>query len=331
LKSFLNKQILITGGAGYLATNILNLMKDINCRIIRFDRPDATFIPLKGKFEIEDVAGDIRDSKIWNKILANADIVFHLAAQTSVYLAAEDPCTDFEINVMPILHLLETCKNNKRHPDVLFSGTVTETGLTEKLPVGESHQDQPITIYDLHKLMAENYLKHYARKNIVHGCILRLANVYGPGPISSSTDRGILNKMIRKAISGKPLTLYGAGNYVRDYIHVEDVARAFIWAARCIKEMNAAHYIIGSGVGHTLAEAFGLIIERTAVKSGGRVDLLHIDPPSTQDPIESRNFIADTSAFSHITGWKPNYSLRSGIDHTIESYLKYDHMGESGL
>ena len=306
-------------------------MKDINCRIIRFDRPDATFIPLKGKFEIKDVVGDIRDRNIWNNVLADMDIVFHFAAQTSVYMAAEDPCTDLEINVLPILHLLETCRKNNWHPDVLFSGTVTEAGLTERLPVGESHQDHPITVYDLHKLMAEKYLKHYARENIVHGCILRLANVYGPGPRSSSADRGILNKMIRKAISGEPLTLYGAGNYIRDYVHVEDVARAFIWAAGCIKKMNAKHYIIGSGVGHTLAEAFTTIIERITVKTGRRVDLVHIDPPRTQDPIELRNFIADTSAFSHITGWKPNFSLRSGIDHTIESYLKYDDKGEFGI
>jgi UDP-glucose 4-epimerase len=331
MKSFLNKQILITGGAGYLATNILCLLKDINCRIIRFDRPDKNFMPLKGNFEVKNVVGDIRDKNIWISLLANVDIVFHLAAQTSVYIAAEDPCADFEINVLPILHLLETCKKNQWHPDILFSGTVTEAGLTEKLPVGESHRDQPITIYDLHKLMAENYLKHYAREKIVHGCILRLANVYGPGPKSSSADRGILNRMIRKAISGEPLTLYGMGNYIRDYIYVEDVASAFLKAAVHIEELDTKHHIIGSGVGHTVADAFNLIIELAAIKTGQRVDLLHVDPPNNLNPIELRNFIANTSSFSNITGWKPNYSLKSGIGHTINSLYTNNHTREFNL
>jgi nucleoside-diphosphate-sugar epimerase len=331
LQALQGKNILITGGAGYLATNILYQMKDMNCHIIRFDRPDASFLPLEGKFSITDTKGDVRDRDIWNDLLPGTDIVFHLAAQTSVYVAAEDPFADLEINVLPILHLLETCRKNNWHPAVLFSGTVTEAGLTEKLPVDEFHPDHPITVYDLHKLMAENYLKHYARENIVNGSTLRLANVYGPGPKSSSADRGILNKMVRKAINGEPLTLYGKGNHIRDYIYVEDVARAFIKAAENIEKLNARHFIIGSGIGYTLAEAFNLVIERAAIKTGRHVDLLHIDPPHAQDPIESRNFVADTTSFCNITGWKANHSLICGIDHTIDSICNRDYITESSL
>lgn len=323
LKSFHGKQILITGGAGYLATNILYLLKNINCRVIRFDRPDVVFSSVEGKFNITDIKGDIRDKNVWKDLLYGSDIVFHLAAQTSVYVAAENPCADLEINVIPMIHLLETCKSNNFHPSILFSGTVTETGLTEKLPVDESHPDHPITVYDLHKLMAENYLKYYARDNIVNGCILRLANVYGPGPISSSADRGILNMMVRKAINGESLTLYGKGNYIRDYIYVEDVVSAFIKAAEHIEKLNARHFIIGSGVGHTMADAFKMVIERVAIKTGRRVDLIHIGPPHFQGPIETRNFVADTTSFCNITSWKANYSLSSGLDITIDSL--YNH------
>lgn len=329
MQIFHNKQILITGGAGYIASNIINVLGSVDCKIIRFDHTNVSFPPHEGEQNIIDVKGDIRDNSIWPDLLSGTDIVFHLAGQTSVYKATENPCLDMDVNVIPILHLLETCKRNNWEPTILFSGTVTETGLTERLPVNESHNDQPITIYDLHKLMAENYLKYYTRTNIVKGCILRLANVYGPGPKSSSADRGILNKMIRKAIHGEPLTLFDEGNCIRDYIYVEDVAWAFIKAAEYINKLNAKHFIIGSGIGYTLADTFKLVIERVAIKTGRSVDLLQIDPPTAQDPIESRNFIADATSFYKLTGWKAGHSLNCGIDRTIDSFCNHDYERES--
>jgi len=84
---------------------------------------------------------------------------------------------------LAMLNLLEICRKKKLKPIVLFSGTVTEAGICQEMPVNETVKDSPITIYDIHKLMAETYLKHYCRQGFVRGAILRLANVYGPGAI----------------------------------------------------------------------------------------------------------------------------------------------------
>src|SRR6185369_8459534 len=193
--------------------------------------------------------------------LSNIDIVFHCAAQTSIYIAEQDLLADLNINVVPMVHLLETCREKGIRPTILFSGTVTETGLPSILPVNEEHVDHPITVYDLHKWIAENYLLHYARSSLVRGAVLRLANVYGPGPKSSSADRGVLNMMIRKALKGEPLTIYGEGNFLRDYIYIEDVASAFLEAAANIDELNGHYFIIGSGTGSTIADAIHLVAD----------------------------------------------------------------------
>ncbi len=312
-------RIVITGAAGYVATRVIALLRAVDCRIVRVDRPGAVFEPVGGPARVEDVAADIREPAVWSGLLDGTDIVIHFAAQTSVYVAAQDAAADARINVQPMLALLEACRRDGRRPAVLFSGTVTEAGLTERLPVDESVPDRPITIYDLHKLMAEQYLKHYACEGVVRGGVLRLANVYGPGPKSSSADRGVLNLMVRKALAGEPLTVYGRGEFVRDYVYVEDVARAFVLAAANIDRVNGRHFVVGSGVGHTLAQAINLVADRVAMRTGHRVPVLHVDPPASLSPIESRNFVADSSAFAQATGWRADTGLEAGIDRTIES------------
>jgi nucleoside-diphosphate-sugar epimerase len=315
------KYILVTGGAGYLATSLINLLKDEDCSIVRVDKPGASFVPMKGAAQVEDLTADVRELITWERTLEGIDIVYHFAAQTSAYAANENPPADLDINVMPILHLLETCRKKGYRPIVLFASTVTIAGIPSYLPVDETHPNNPTTIYDLHKLMAEQYLKMYVCRGIVRGAILRLANVYGPGPKSSRSDRGILNLMIRKALAGESLSVYKPGDQLRDYVYVEDVTRAFIEATQNIEAVNAQHYIIGSGKGHAIAETMNLVADRVALKTNKRVEVGLIDPPSPLLPIEARNFVANYQRFKKATGWQPSYSLIEGIDHTVESLL----------
>jgi UDP-glucose 4-epimerase len=313
------KRILVTGGAGYLAGSLVNLLKVADCHITRLGRSAEKFTPVTGAARIEDAVGDVRERSVWERELKNVDIVFHLASQTSVYVANEDPTADFEANVRPMLYLLETCRRQNLHPVVLFSGTVTEAGIPTRLPVDESHPDNPVTVYDLHKLMAENYLKYYVAQGFVRGASLRLANVYGPGAKSSSADRGVLNMTILKALAGEPITVYGSGEQLRDYIYVEDVAQAFVRAADSIELTNGSHFVMGTGEGHTIAEAMATVSKRVALKTGLEVPLVHVEPPTPQSPIEGRNFVADSRLFSRLTGWRARYSLAEGIDRTIEA------------
>jgi nucleoside-diphosphate-sugar epimerase len=319
LHGYIGKRVLITGGAGYIAANVVELLKNVDCSIVRLDRSGAKFSSVVGKAKVTDLGGDMCERTSWEKELDNVDFIFHFAAQTSVYTAHENPPADLNVNVLPMLHLLETCRAKDRYPVILFSSTVTIAGIPVSLPVSEAHPDCPITIYDLHKWMSESYLEHYVRQGDVRGASLRLANVYGPGPKSGNADRGVLNSMIRRALAGEELTIYGAGDFMRDYIYVEDVAWAFLLAGQRIEAINGQHFIIGSGQGSLIADTLNKVADRAAYKTGQRVKVTHVPPPPNLSPVESRNFVADSRRFIQMTGWRPTCSLVEGIDRTIEA------------
>lgn len=312
-------KILISGGSGYLASSVISLLRNTQCLVTRLDLPGRDREPFSGRAAVSDAFADIRDPACWEDRLDGVDIVFHLAAQTSTAVANADPAADHAINVAPLLHLLETCRGKGIRPTVCFASTVTVAGIPERLPVDETHPDHPLTMYDLHKQVAEQYLQWYSEQGFVNGVTLRLANVYGPGPASSSPDRGILNRMIGAARRGEDLTVYGSGDYLRDYLYVEDAARAFVAAAARGDQLSGQRFVIGSGKGHTIRDAATTVAARVAARTGHRVNVALCDPPAPLSPIELRNFVADSRRFREATGWTPRVSLEEGIDRTLEA------------
>ena len=318
---YTGKNILVVGGNGYLGSNLIDILKKIDCKISILDKINNQKVESGSIAELESFISDIRDPNIWDEILEGIDLVFYFAGQTSVYKANENPMDDFAINVQPLFNLLETCRIEKWRPGILFAGTVTELGIPENLPVNEINQDNPVTVYDLHKLTAENYLKYYANSDFVKGVILRLANVYGPGVESSSSDRGILNMMILRAMRGEDITIYGKGEFIRDYIYIDDVISAFLHSAMNLNVVNGKFFIVGSGYGHTIREAFELIKDNVTGITKKRVKIVSVPTPGNLSPIESRNFIADSKQLKDLLGWSPKTKLSSGIIKTINYYL----------
>jgi len=315
---FEGKQVLITGGGGYLASGLILLLQERDCRIVRLLRTAPQPEVVEASVQTRDLWGDIRDPETWERVLDGVDVLFHFAAQTSSYEANADPIADQAVNVMPMLHLLEACRRQRRMLKVCFASTVTVAGTPEWLPVDESFPDHPLTVYDLHKQMAEQYLRWYSEQGWVQGVTLRLANIFGPGPRSSRSDRGILNQMIRRALAGNPLTVYGAGSQLRDYLYIKDAARAFMAAAEHGEELSGRHFVIGSGVGHSIADSLQMVADSASSRIGKPVVVRNVAPPAELSPIEQRSFVADSRRFREATGWRPQVSFAEGIDQTME-------------
>jgi UDP-glucose 4-epimerase len=307
---------LITGGRGYLGRSLSDALLRDGLEVTRIGRtpPDR---PAPG----DDVVGDVRERGAVEELVRAASVVFHLAAQTSVPVAEQDPAADLAANVTPLVHILDACARSGHRPVVVLASTATACGLPARLPVGDDAVDAPVTIYDLHKGIAERYLRYQAERGVVRGGSLRLANVYGPGPRSGAADRGVLNAMIAKALRGEPLTVYGDGRNIRDYVFVDDVVAAFTLAARHAPALGGRAHVIGAGVGHTIADAVALVAARVLARTGVRAPVVHVDPPRPPSPVESRDFVADSSGFSRATGWTARVKLADGIDRTIESCL----------
>lgn len=313
--AYLGKRLLITGAGGFLGQALLSRLGNIPCEITAISRRLKSFHSPEAQIQFFEPDYGSRD--FWKKVLPGTDFIFHFAAQTSVSKAEENPLEDFRMNVLPLLILLQVCEEMELKPAILFAGTATQVGLVPLLPVDESVPSQPLTLYDLHKQMAEDYLKFFVRRRLVRGLSLRLPNLYGPGQEVISQDRGILNRMIARAMRGEPLTLLGEGQAVRDYLFHEDAVAAFLAAGAKIEELNGGHFIVGSGKGISLQKVFQLVLERVEIKLGIKGSLEQ-KAEAILSPIETRNYVADIGLFSELSGWQPKISLQEGIDACIK-------------
>jgi len=318
------KNILVTGGTGYIGCSVVSQLSRLPCNIIVLSKNSAKKYFLKNcKAKISMCNADIRNKKIWTKLLTDKlDIIFHFAAQTSARYANDNPSSDLAVNLLPVVNMIEACQYLKVFPDIVFSGTATEVGLTSKYPVNETHMDKPTTVYDINKLSAEKYLQYYSQETKGRAVTLRLANVYGPGMQSSSADRGILNAMICRALEGQSITIYGEGKFVRDYIYIDDVREAFLAAGASMDTLKGKYYFIGSGRVCTIEKAFLKIKCIVKKKTGIICSLAYIPTPVNSPMIELRNFVANTAGFRAGTSWRPHVRLEEGIEKTIDYFNK---------
>jgi nucleoside-diphosphate-sugar epimerase len=266
---------------------------------------------------VESITGDVADPLVWQRALRETDVVLHLAAQTSLRFSEENPEADFRINVASARHLFDSVRENS--PTVVFASTSTVFGLPRSLPVSEDAPDDPLTVYDRHKKLAESILHALPR-----AISLRLTNVYGPGPSPKKHDRGIIDTMIRRALDGRPLEVFGAGTAVRDYLFIDDAVSAFLGATRAPDGTAGRAFVVGSGEGHSLRSAFELVAARVARRTGRSVDIVTVPPPPELHAIDSRSFVADHRRFSEFTGWQPTLSLEQGIDATLDDIESAD-------
>lgn len=315
--TFNNKVILIAGARGYIGSSLVEALKEFSAVIYRVSRDKNS---LKKVREAKAKIIDITHEDI--KKIVNIDIIFYLSAQTSTYKAQEDIYVDYNSSVKPLLELLALTKTYAKPPIFVFTSTSTICGLVNKLPVDEAFDDNPVTIYDIHKLVVEKYIYFFTINNFIRGTVLRLSNVYGPGVSSSADDRGILNLMIKKAINNENLTLYGDGKFIRDYIFIDDVINALMLSAHNIDKTIGKYYLVGSAIKTTILEAFNLIIECVKNKFGLEVSIITLQVPDNLSTIEYRNFVANIDKFKKDTNWNPFYNLEIGIKKTIDFYLK---------
>jgi len=330
LKDYAGKTVLITGGLGFLGSTLVSELSSVDCRVVLLVREGSQVnIPEATPAEFSVVRGDIESAGPWEKALEGTDVVFHFAAQTSARLADQAPMVDLYATVFPALYMLETCRRLQLQPTILFAGTVTQVGLPERLPVDETFQDNPSIMYDIHKLAVEKYLQFFSSTDGIPGVTLRLANVYGPGVQVSGKERGILNLMMQRALSGETLTIYGEGTPVRDYVYIDDVISAFLTAGLMGPKLMGNYFIIGTGVGTTILDAINQVADRAALITGARPPVEHVLPPDDLTSNSERDFIADSSLFQKSTGWSPQVTLSDGIDRSLRYFLeKHDQIVE---
>jgi UDP-glucose 4-epimerase len=307
---------LITGGLGFMGLNLVRALNaaQAQVRILSHSWPlDATGVahaPEAGDF----IKGDIRDEPLVEQAVDGAEVIFHLAGHSGPTSSNLSPLEDLDVNARGELILLEACRRLNPGAKIVFpsSRLVYAPGLA--LPVAETAPTHPLSMYGIHKLTAENYLLLYHRLYGIRATALRITNPYGPFQRPEQDRYGIINWFIHLAMNGRPLSIYGDGSQLRDYIHIDDVVEAMLLAGASAAA-DARVMNLGSGSGVSLLQVANLIVE-----TAGRGSVVHAPWPADEARVETGDFVADIRVIEELLGWHPTLSLEAGIEDVVERY-----------
>jgi UDP-glucose 4-epimerase len=293
---------LVTGGAGFIGSNVVRLLLDEGHEVVILDnlstgyRQNIDALP-KAAF----VEGDIRDGELVAKLMQRVEVVFHLAASVGNRRSIDNPVLDSQVNVIGTLNVLEGARQ-AGVGKIVYSSSAGIFGELKHLPIAEDHPTEPDTPYGVSKLSAEKLCLAYAHLYPLEALCLRYFNVYGMNQRYDAYGN-VMPIFTRWLLNGEPLVIYDDGEQTRDFVNVQDVARANLLAAQ--SEGVSGAFNIASGTAITVNKLAELM--RSMVDEDVGVE--H-QPPRQGDV---RDSLADISKAERVLGFEPIVSIEDGL------------------
>jgi nucleoside-diphosphate-sugar epimerase len=302
------KQVLVTGGAGFIGSTIARLVgQQTRAHVIVLDDLSSGHRSNLDGLPITFVEGDVRDAETVRRAIAGCDTVFHLAASVGNSRSIENPIRDSDVNVLGTLRVLEGAREAGAGK-IVYSSSAGIFGELKTLPIREDHPIDPDTPYGASKLGGEKLCLAYAKLHPIEAVCLRYFNVYG---VNQRYDAygNVIPIFAHRVLHDEPITIFGDGEQTRDFVNVRDVAEANLRAA--MTPGLSGTFNIGSGTRITINRLAALMVG----ESGGKVAVQYA-PPRKGDV---RDSLADISAATSAFGYDPLVRLQDGLD----EYLKW--------
>jgi UDP-glucose 4-epimerase len=321
LSHFHQKNILITGGLGFIGSNLAITLVNQGAAVTLVD----SLIPEYGGnlFNIEPVrdrvavnVSDVRDEHSMRHLVQGKDYLFNLAGQTSHMDSMQDPYTDLEINCRAQLSILEACR--KYNPDIkiVFASTRQIYGKPDYLPVDENHLLRPVDVNGINKMAGEWYHILYNNVYGVRACALRLTNTYGPRMRVKDARQTFLGIWLRLLVQGQPFEVWG-GTQLRDFSYVDDTVNALLLAATN-DAANGQVFNVGGDRTIPLQDLAQLMIDiHGSGKFAGR------EFPADRKRIDIGDYYASDEQLRAGLGWQPQVSLETGLARSIQYYQEH--------
>lgn len=322
MNAFLNKRALITGGLGFIGSNLARRLVEHGARVTLVD----SLIPAYGGNlqNIADIQGrvtvnvcDVRDRYAMEYLVQGQDFLFNLAGQTSHVDSMADPFTDLEINAVAQLSILEACRRVNPSIRLVFASTRQLYGRPDYLPVDEKHPIRPVDVNGINKLAGEGYHLLYSSVYGIRSSVLRLTNTYGPGMRVKDARQTFLGIWVRQLIEGQPIKVFGDGLQLRDFNYVDDCVDALLLCA-VRDEAVGQVFNLGSREVVNLKDLAALLVE---VAGGGRYEVVAF--PAERKAIDIGDYYGDFALIERTLGWSPGVALRDGLLQTLAYYRKH--------
>ena len=319
LETLRTKSALITGGLGFIGSNLAQRLVDLGMEVTLVDSliPEyggnlRNIEPIKNKVRLN--ISDIRDEHAMKYLVQGQDYLFNLAGQTSHVDSMNNPYTDLDINCRSQLSILEACRKNNPAITVVFASTRQMYGVPQYLPVDERHPIQPVDVNGINKMAGEGYHLLYNRAYGIRSCALRLTNTYGPRMRIKDARQTFLGVWIRNILRDEPLKIFGDGKQVRDFNYVDDVVEALL-AVALSPDSSGQIYNLGADDPIALKATAELLIK---IHGGGSYEIVPF--PGDRKAIDIGDYYADYRRIRSQLGWKPSTSLADGLRKTLEYY-----------
>lgn len=321
MESFNNKKVLITGGLGFIGSNLARRLVQYGAKVTLID----SLIPEYGGnlFNIEGIENkvvvnisDVRDEHSMKYLVKSHDYLFNLAGQTSHMDSMQNPFTDLNINCWSQLSILEACRYFNSGVKIIFASTRQIYGKPDYLPVDEDHPIRPVDINGINKLAGEWYHILYNNVYGIRTCALRLTNTYGPRMRIVDARQTFVGIWIRSILEGKPFEVWG-GDQLRDFNYIDDCVDAMLLAA-LREDVNGQIFNLGGPTPIMLKDLANLLI---TLNKDGEYSLKEF--PADRQKIDIGNYYSDSTKFGSLTGWVPKVNLDEGLLRTLEYYRKY--------
>jgi len=315
---FNGRKILITGGVGFIGSNLARCLVELGANVTLVD----SLIPEYGGnlFNITGIEdqvriniADVRDDHSMRTLVQGQDYLFNLAGQTSHIDSMQDPFIDLEINCRAQLSILEVCRQYNPNIKIVFASTRQIYGKPDYLPVDEKHLLRPVDVNGINKMAGEWYHILYNNVYGIRACALRLTNTYGPRMRVKDARQTFLGIWVRLLVEGKPFEVWG-GEQLRDFTYMDDAIEAFLLAATC-EQANGQVYNLGGGEVISLRKLAELLVK---TNGGGEYHVREF--PAEQKRIDIGDYYADDQSIRSELGWAPQVSLREGISRTLDFY-----------
>jgi nucleoside-diphosphate-sugar epimerase len=313
-----DKRVLITGGAGFIGSNLAIRLVGLGARVQIVDSmlpaygaDLANLEPVRGRIRLN--FSDVRDQHSLSYVIQGEDLIFSLAGQVSHLDSMQDPMTDLEINCRSQLSLLECCRRGNPDARIVFASTRQIYGRPEYVPVDERHPLNPVDVNGINKLAAEMYYTLYHRVYGMSTVSLRLTNTYGPRMDLETGRKGFVGVFLRKALDGETIQVYGSGEQRRDFNYIDDVLDALLLAGEHAELFGRVY-----NLGHPRTYSLNEFVEHLARHCS--FACRRVPFPADAEIIDIGDYSGDFGRFAEATGWQPGVDLDEGLRRTVEFF-----------
>jgi UDP-glucose 4-epimerase len=318
-KFYKDRNVLITGGLGFLGSNLALRLDRLGARVTLVD----AFLPGHGANwrNIEEIRGsvqvnlcDIRDEHAMARMVADKQTIFHIAGQTSHTDSMTDPFLDIDINCRGNMVFLETVRKHNPEARVVYASTRAIYGAPVTVPVTEAVRPNATDIYGVNKYAGEAYHMIYHRAHGIPITVLRCSNGYGPRAQIEHPKFGILNWFVGLILRNQKIKIFGDGAQLRDYTFADDFIEAFLLAGM---KQDALGQVFN--IGATTQIRF-LDMVKTLIEIAGQGEYELVPWPPEYKKIEVGDFAYDISKAQTVLGWSPSTAFEDGLRKTFDFY-----------